>query len=207
MAEVIKEYPNLLVISDEIYEHINFTGEKHFSIGSIQSVKDQIVTVNGMAKGFAMTGWRIGYMGAPLWLAKACNKLQGQFTSGANAAAQKASEIALNAPLDESYKMRDSFLKRRDLFLELLGKIDGLKLNVPEGAFYVFPDVSSYFGKTIDGVTINNANDFSMFLLEKANVATVTGGAFGAPNCIRLSYAASTEELKEAFKRIATILN
>ncbi len=207
LAEVIKEYPNLLVISDEIYEHINFTGEKHFSIGSIQSVKDQIVTVNGMAKGFAMTGWRIGYMGAPLWLAKACNKLQGQFTSGANAAAQKASEIALNAPLDESYKMRDSFLKRRGLFLELLGKIDGLKLNVPEGAFYVFPDVSAFFGKSFNEYKITCPTDIVNYLLDTVYVATVGGESFGDDNCVRLSYAASEEQLIDAAGRIKEALD
>ena len=207
LAEVIKEYPNLLVISDEIYEHINFTGEKHFSIGSIQSVKDQIVTVNGMAKGFAMTGWRIGYMGAPLWLAKACNKLQGQFTSGANAAAQKASEIALNAPLDESYKMRDSFLKRRDLFLELLGKIEGLKLNVPEGAFYVFPDVSAFFGKSFNEYKITCPTDIVNYLLDTVYVATVGGESFGDDNCVRLSYAASKEQLIDAAGRIKEALD
>ncbi|MGB0886466.1 MAG: pyridoxal phosphate-dependent aminotransferase [Chitinophagales bacterium] len=207
LAEVIKEYPNLLVISDEIYEHINFTGEKHFSIGSIQSVKDQVVTVNGMAKGFAMTGWRIGYMGAPLWLAKACNKLQGQFTSGANAAAQKASEIALNAPLDESYKMRDSFLKRRDLFLELLGKIDGLKLNVPEGAFYVFPDVSAFFGKSFNEYKITCPTDIVNYLLDTVYVATVGGESFGDDNCVRLSYAASEEQLIDAAGRIKEALD
>ena len=160
-----------------------------------------------MAKGFAMTGWRIGYMGAPLWLAKACNKLQGQFTSGANAAAQKASEIALNAPLDESYKMRDSFLKRRDLFLELLGKIEGLKLNVPEGAFYVFPDVSAFFGKSFNEYKITCPTDIVNYLLDTVYVATVGGESFGDDNCVRLSYAASEEQLIDAAGRIKEALD
>lgn len=207
LAEVIKEYPNLLVVSDEIYEHINFTGTKNFSIGSIPSIKEQVVTVNGMAKGFSMTGWRIGYMGAPLWLAKACTKLQGQFTSGANTAAQKASEVALNASLDETLKMRDIFLERRDLFLELLGKVEGLKLNVPEGAFYVFPDVSSYFGKSFGEYKIENDSDVVRYLLEVAHVATVDGESFGNGDCIRLSYAASKEKLVEAADRIKTALD
>lgn len=207
LAEVIKDYPNLLVVSDEIYEHINFTGEKNFSIGAIPSIKDQVVTVNGMAKGFSMTGWRIGYMGGPLWLAKACSKLQGQFTSGANTMAQKASEVALNSPLDETYAMRDTFLKRRDLFLELLGKVEGLKLNVPEGAFYVFPDVSAFFGKSFGEYKIENDSDVVRYLLEAAHVATVDGESFGNGDCIRLSYAASEEKLIEAAARIKTALD
>ena len=207
LAEVIKDYPNLLVVSDEIYEHINFTGEKNFSIGAIPSIKDQVVTVNGMAKGFSMTGWRIGYMGGPLWLAKACSKLQGQFTSGANTMAQKASEVALNSPLDETYAMRDTFLKRRDLFLELLGKVEGLKLNVPEGAFYVFPDVSAFFGKSFGEYKIENDSDVVNYLLEAAHVATVDGESFGNGDCIRLSYAASEEKLIEAAARIKTALD
>ena len=207
LAEVIKDYPNLLVVSDEIYEHINFTGEKNFSIGAIPSIKDQVVTVNGMAKGFSMTGWRIGYMGGPLWLAKACSKLQGQFTSGANTMAQKASEVALNSPLDETYAMRDTFLKRRDLFLELLGKVEGLKLNVPEGAFYVFPDVSAFFGKSFGEYKIENDSDVVNYLLEAAHVATVDGESFGNGDCIRLSYAASEEKLIEAAKRIKEALD
>lgn len=207
LAEVIKDYPNLLVLSDEIYEHINFTGKKHFSIGAIPSIKDQVVTVNGMAKGFAMTGWRIGYMGAPLWLAKACGKLQGQFTSGANAVAQRASEVALNSSYAECYKMRDSFLERRDLFLSLLKKIDGLKLNLPEGAFYIFPDVSAFFGKSYKDHKIECPNDVVAYLLETEYVATVGGESFGDPNCIRLSYAASEAELKDAAKRIKRALD
>ncbi|MET2985948.1 pyridoxal phosphate-dependent aminotransferase [Aureibaculum conchae] len=205
-AKILEKHPNIYILSDEIYEHINY-GQPNFSFANIDSMYDRTITVNGVAKAFAMTGWRIGYMGAPEWIAKACNKMQGQVTSGANCIAQRATIAALDAPVSKIQFMVDEFHKRRDLVLDLLSEIEGIKTNTPKGAFYVFPDVSSYFGKTIDGVTINNAGDFSMLLLEKANVATVTGGAFGAPNCIRLSYAASTEELKEAFKRIKNILN
>ena len=207
LSKVIKKHPRLLVISDEIYEHINFTGKKHFSIGSLENIKDQVITVNGMAKGFAMTGWRIGYMGAPLWLAKACGKLQGQFTSGANSIAQKASEFALETDISPSLKMRDSFKKRRDLFLSLLKNIDGLKLNLPEGAFYFFPDVSSYFGKTFKNYKITCPTDVVEYLLEEAHVATVGGEAFGDDKCLRLSYAASEKELREAAKRIKEALD
>ncbi len=207
LSKVIEKYPNLLVVSDEIYEHINFTEHKHFSIGSLESIKDQVVTVNGMAKGFAMTGWRIGYMGAPLWLAKACDKLQGQFTSGANAVAQKASEHALNSPLVQTLEMRDSFRIRRDLFLTLLGKIEGLKLNIPEGAFYIFPDVTSFFGKSFENYKIETANDVVNYLLETVYVASVSGEAFGDNNCLRLSYAASEETLRDAADRIKRALD
>ncbi|MBJ2174872.1 pyridoxal phosphate-dependent aminotransferase [Aureibaculum sp. A20] len=205
-AKILEKYPNIYILSDEIYEHINY-GQPNFSFASIESMYDRTITVNGVAKAFAMTGWRIGYMGGPAWIAKACTKIQGQITSGANCIAQRATIAALDAPVSKIQFMVDEFHKRRDLVLELLSEIKGININTPKGAFYVFPDVSSYFGKTIDGVTINDAGDFSMFLLEKANVATVTGGAFGAPDCIRLSYAASTEDLKEAFKRIKNVLN
>lgn len=207
LSKVIEKYPNLLVVSDEIYEHINFSGQKHFSIGSLENIKNQVVTVNGMAKGFAMTGWRIGYMAGPLWLAKACGKLQGQFTSGANAVAQKASEKALNSDLTESFKMRDSFKKRRDMYLKLLGEIDGLKLNVPEGAFYIFPDVSSYFGKSFEKFKITCPTDIVEYLLETVYVATVGGESFGDDKCLRLSYAASEKDLIESAKRIKTALD
>lgn len=202
MAKVIAKYPNLLVISDEIYEYINFTEEKHFSIGSIASISEQVVTVNGVSKGFAMTGWRIGYMGGPLWLAKACSKLQGQFTSGACSISQAATAHALNSSLDETVKMRDSFLERRDLMLELLGEIKGMKLNVPEGAFYIFPDVSAFFGMKYENYTINCPTDLVMYLLETAFVATVGGEPFGDDNCMRISYAASEANLREAVKRM-----
>jgi aspartate aminotransferase len=206
LAEVLENHPGIYVLSDEIYEHINY-GEPNFSFAAIESMYDRTITVNGVAKAFAMTGWRIGYIGAPEWIAKACNKMQGQITSGANCIAQRATITALDAPVEKIQYMVDEFHKRRDLVLELLGSIEGIKTNVPQGAFYVFPDVSFYFGKTIDGQRVENASDFAMLLLEKANVATVTGDAFGAPNCVRISYAASQEELKEAIRRIAELLS
>lgn len=205
LAEVLRKHPQIIIVSDEIYEHINFSGE-HVSIAGIEGMYDRTVTVNGVSKAFAMTGWRIGYIGAPEWIAKGCNKLQGQVTSGANAIAQRATIAALEAPVSKIKFMIDEFHKRRDLVLDLLGEIDGLKLNVPGGAFYVFPDVSSFFGKTLQGTKIDNASDFSLYLLEKANVATVTGEAFGDPNCIRISYAASEKELREAIARIKAVL-
>lgn len=206
LAEVLEKHPGIYILSDEIYEHINY-GAPNFSFAAIDSMYDRTITVNGVAKAFAMTGWRIGYIGAPEWIAKACNKMQGQITSGANCIAQRATITALDAPVEKIQYMVDEFQKRRDLVLELLGKIKGIKTNVAQGAFYVFPDVSYYFGKTIDGQKVENASDFAMLLLEKANVATVTGDAFGAPNCIRISYAASQEELKEAIRRIAELLS
>lgn len=206
LAEVLKKHPNIYVVSDEIYEHINFAGG-HVSIAGIDGMYERTVTVNGVSKAFAMTGWRIGYIGAPEWIAKGCTKLQGQVTSGANAIAQRAVITALEAPVSKIKYMIDKFHERRDLVLQLLGEIDGFNLNVPEGAFYVFPDISAFFGKSMNGVTINNASDFSLYLLEHANVATVTGEAFGNPNCIRISYAASENELKEAIKRIKDALS
>ncbi|HKL91032.1 MAG TPA: pyridoxal phosphate-dependent aminotransferase [Allomuricauda sp.] len=206
LAEVLKKHPDIYVVSDEIYEHINFTEGGHVSIAGIDGMYDKTITVNGVSKAFAMTGWRIGYIGAPEWIAKGCTKLQGQVTSGANAIAQRAVITALEAPVSKIQFMIDKFHERRDLVLQLLGEIDGFNLNVPEGAFYVFPDISDFFGKTLNGVTINNASDFSLYLLEHANVATVTGEAFGNPNCIRISYAASEKELKEAISRIKTVL-
>lgn len=206
LAEVLEKYPGIYVLSDEIYEHINY-GVPNFSFAAIESMYDRTITVNGVAKAFAMTGWRIGYLGAAEWIAKACNKMQGQITSGANCIAQRATITALDAPVSKIQYMVDEFHKRRDLVIDLLGEIKGIKTNVAQGAFYVFPDVSYYFGKTIDGQKVDNASDFAMLLLEKANVATVTGDAFGAPNCIRISYAASQEELKEAISRIANLLS
>jgi len=205
IASILKNYPEILVVSDEIYEHINFRG-KHESIATIDGMYDRTITVNGVSKAFAMTGWRIGYIGAPDWIAKACTKFQGQITSGANAIAQRATIEALNAPVSKIQFMIDEFHKRRDILLQLLGEIDGFNLNVPEGAFYVFPDISSFFEKTLNGFTINNASDFALYLLENANVATVTGEAFGNPNCIRISYAASEDELREAVKRIKAVV-
>jgi len=205
LAEVLKNHPDIYVVSDEIYEHINFVGD-HVSIAAIDGMYDRTVTVNGVSKAFAMTGWRIGYIGAPEWIAKGCTKLQGQVTSGANSIAQRAVITALEAPVSKIQYMIDEFHKRRDLVLGLLGEIEGFNLNVPEGAFYVFPDISAFFGKTLNGTTINNASDFALYLLENANVATVTGEAFGNPNCIRISYAASEKELKEAIARIKAVL-
>ena len=206
LAKVLEKHPNIYILSDEIYEHINY-GTKPFSFAAIENMFDRTITVNGLAKAFAMTGWRIGYIGAPEWIAKACTKMQGQITSGTNCIAQRAAITAVKASPEKVQYMVDEFKNRRDLVLQLLGEIDGFKLNVPEGAFYIFPDISAFFGKTIQGKTINNANDFSMLLLEEANVATVTGEAFGAPNCIRLSYAASELQLREAIKRIKAVLS
>ena len=205
LAAVLENYPNIYVLTDEIYEHINY-GTPHFSFATIPSMYDRTITVNGVAKAFAMTGWRIGYIGAPEWIAKACNKMQGQITSGANCIAQRATIAALQAPPSEIKYMVEEFEQRRDLILQLLGEIPGLKLNRPEGAFYVFPDVSAYFGKTLAGTPINDANDVALYILEKAHVATVSGAAFGAPNCIRISYAASQEEIKTAIGRIQKAL-
>ncbi|MGI9532131.1 pyridoxal phosphate-dependent aminotransferase [Lutimonas sp.] len=206
LAKVLEKHPQIYILSDEIYEHINY-GTPNFSFARIESMYDRTITVNGVAKAFAMTGWRIGYIGAPEWIAKACNKMQGQITSGANCIAQRATITALDAPVSKIQYMVDEFRVRRDMILDLLNQIEGIKTNVAQGAFYVFPDVSYYFGKTIKGTKVENASDFAMLLLEKANVATVTGEAFGAPNCIRISYAASQEELKEAVKRIADLLS
>ncbi len=206
LAEVLKKHPDIYVVSDEIYEHINFTEGGHTSIAGIDGMYDRTITVNGVSKAFAMTGWRIGYIGAPEWIAKGCTKLQGQVTSGANAIAQRAVITALEAPVSKIQYMIDKFRERRDLVLQLLGEIEGFNLNVPEGAFYVFPDISAFFGKTLNGVTINNASDFALYLLEHANVATVTGEAFGNPNCIRISYAASEKELREAIARIKAVV-
>ncbi|TRZ41388.1 pyridoxal phosphate-dependent aminotransferase [Robertkochia solimangrovi] len=206
LAVVLRKHPQIIIVSDEIYEHINFIGG-HYSIAEIDGMYDRTVTVNGVSKAFAMTGWRIGYIGAPEWIAKACNKIQGQITSGANCIAQRATIAALEAPVSSINYMIEKFHERRDLVLELLGEIEGFQLNVPGGAFYVFPNVSSFFGKTIKGKKIENASDLSLFLLEEANVATVTGEAFGNPNCIRISYAASEEQLREAISRIKTALS
>ena len=205
LAVVLEKHPQIFILSDEIYEHINY-GAKNFSFAAIENMYDRTITVNGLAKAFAMTGWRIGYIGAPQWIAKACTKMQGQITSGANCIAQRAAITAVLAPISKVQYMVDEFKIRRDIVVGLLRDIDGFKVNVPEGAFYVFPDISAFFGKTIDGISIANANDFSLFLLEKANVATVTGDAFGAPNCIRMSYAASELQLREAIKRIKKAL-
>ncbi|MEZ0005224.1 aspartate aminotransferase [Flavobacterium sp. 28YEA47A] len=205
LAKVLEKHPNIFVVADEIYEHINFSGT-FCSIASIPGMFERTVTVNGVAKAFAMTGWRIGYIGAPEFIAKACTKMQGQVTSGANSIAQRATITAVDADPSVLNGMVAAFKNRRNLVVGLIKEIPGLKLNVPEGAFYVFPDVSSFFGKTLRGTEIKNADDFSMYLLAEANVATVTGDAFGNPNCIRLSYATSEELLTEALRRIKEVL-
>ncbi len=205
LADVLVDYPHIIVISDEIYEHINFT-DNHASMAVFEDMYDRTVVVNGVSKAYSMTGWRIGYIGAPEWIARACNKMQGQITSGANCIAQRATITALENPPSKIQYMIDAFKERRKLILGLLSEIPGFKTNQPQGAFYVFPDISYYFGKELNGTKINNASDLSMYLLEKANVATVTGDAFGSPNCIRISYAASDEDIIEALKRIKKAL-
>jgi aspartate aminotransferase len=208
LAKVLERYPDIYIISDEIYEHINYGGSV-FSFASIPEMYNRTITVNGVAKAFAMTGWRIGYIGAPNWIAKACNKMQGQITSGANCIAQRATIAALNASVDKIKYMVDEFKSRRELIIRLLEDIDGFRINKPSGAFYIFPDISSYFGKIINGVEIKDSSDFSLFLLEIAHVATVSGEAFGNPSCIRISYAASKEQIKKACEQIkkSLILN
>lgn len=201
LAKVIESYPGIYILSDEIYEHINY-GVPHFSFAKIPSMYDRTITVNGLAKAFAMTGWRIGYIGAPSWIAKACTKMQGQITSGTNCIAQRAAIAALDASVEKIQYMVDEFRSRRTLIIDLLREIDGFSLNKPKGAFYVFPDISYFFGKTLKGKKINNASDFAIYLLENAHVATVTGDAFGAPNNIRISYAASKENIIKAIERI-----
>ncbi|MDT0539433.1 pyridoxal phosphate-dependent aminotransferase [Croceitalea sp. P059] len=206
LADVLKKHPKIIVVSDEIYEHINYGVTSHASMAQFEDMYDRTVTVNGVAKAFAMTGWRIGYIGAPSYIARACNKLQGQVTSGANCIAQRAVITALLELPERIQYMVDEFKERRKLILELLNAIDGFQCNEPEGAFYVFPDISAYFGKTLNGTLINNASDFAMYLLEKANVATVTGDAFGNPKSIRISYAASEDNIREAISRIKSVL-
>lgn len=205
LADVLVKHPDIIVVSDEIYEHINFVGE-HASMAQFEDMYDRVITVNGVSKAFAMTGWRIGYIGAPAEIARACNKMQGQITSGANCIAQRAVITALEAPVSKIQYMVDRFKSRKSLIIDLMSQIEGFAITEPEGAFYVFPDVSYFFGKTINGYKINDATDFSMFLLERALVATVTGDAFGSPNCIRFSYAASEAEIEEAMKRIKNAL-
>lgn len=205
LADVLAKYPDIIILADEIYEHINYTGEFN-SISQFESVRDRVVIVNGVSKAYAMTGWRIGFLAAPLWIAKANSKLQSQYTSGCSSIAQKAAEEAYNGPQDCVETMRQAFERRRDLIVSLLKEIPGLKINHPEGAFYIFPEVSSYFGKTDGTHTINDANDLAMYLLEVAHVATVDGAAFCAPGYIRLSYATSDDNIREAARRIAEAL-
>jgi len=206
LGKVLEKHPNIYVVSDEIYEHINFSGGR-CSIGSVPGMFDRTITVNGVAKAFAMTGWRIGYIGAPEFIAKACTKMQGQVTSAANSIAQRATIAAVDADPAVLKDMVDAFHRRRDLVVRMVREIPGFKCNVPEGAFYVFPDVSAYFGKTLRGKAINNADDFAMFLLSEAGVATVTGEAFGNANCIRISYATSEGQLEKALKKIKDVLS
>ena len=206
LADVIAKYPKIVVISDEIYEHINFIGS-HASLASFDNIYDQVVTVNGVSKAFAMTGWRLGYIGAPKWIADACTKIQGQFTSGASSIAQRAAKAAVEASPSVIHEMRDAFLARRDFILEKLSEIDGLEINKPEGAFYVFPDVSQFFNTTFGDRVIENSDDLCLYILDEAKVALVTGNAFGSPECVRISYAASMEELSEAMSRIKEALS
>ncbi len=201
LVEVLKNYPKVIVVSDEIYEYINFT-DQHVSIGTFKEIADRTVTVNGFSKGFAMTGWRLGYMGAPAWIASACNKIQGQITSGATSFGQTAAALALRSSMEKTEDMKKAFVERRNLVIELLSDIPGFDVNRPTGAFYIFPDISSFFGKSTDQYTINNADDFAQYILQEAHVALVSGSAFGADECVRLSYAASEDSLREAITRI-----
>lgn len=202
IADVLKRHPNVFVLCDEIYEYINFTGEKHTSLAEFAEIKEQVITVNGFSKGFAMTGWRLGYIGAPLAIAKACDKMQGQITSGTCSIAQKAGEAALLTDITPSLKMVEQFKKRRDLVYALLKDIPGLKVNLPDGAFYFFFDVSSYFGKSYNGKTLNTPEDISLYLLSEGNIALVSGESFGDKTCLRMSYATSEAKLVEACKRM-----
>lgn len=202
LAAVLEKHPDIYVLSDEIYEHIHYDDAIPFSFAAVPSMYERTITVNGLAKAFSMTGWRIGYLGGPAWVAKACTKIQGQVTSGTNCIAQRAAITAVLAPVSKIKYMVDEFDFRRKRIIDLLQDIEGFTVNVPKGAFYVFPDISSFFGKKLKGTQIENASDFAMYLLEEANVATVTGDAFGCPNNIRISYAASLEEIEEAIRRI-----
>jgi aspartate aminotransferase len=206
LAEMLVRHPNVFVICDEIYEYINYTGQPNVSLASFPEVKNQVITVNGFSKGFAMTGWRVGYIAAPLWIAQACDKMQGQITSGTCSIAQKAAETAVSTDLTPTYDMVKEFRKRRDMVYELLTAIPNLKVNLPEGAFYFFFDVSAYFGKSYNGQTVNNPEDMSAYLLNEAKIGLVNGEAFGDSSCIRLSYAASEEKLREVCKRLKDAL-
>jgi aspartate aminotransferase len=205
IADVIAAHEGLFIISDEIYEHIIFDGE-HVSLASFSNIYDRVITVNGVSKGYAMTGWRIGYIGAPLWIADACNKLQGQFTSGVSSIAQRAALAAIKGTGESQRIMRDAFLRRRNLICDMLKEVPGLKVKIPQGAFYVMPDISYYLGRSDGDTKIATSDDLALWLLDKAQVATVGGDAFGAPECIRISYATSDELLVEAVKRISTAL-
>lgn len=205
-AKVLEAHPHVLVVSDEIYEYINFT-HQHVSIGSFPEIKDRTITVNGFAKGFSMTGWRLGYMGAPKYIADACAKIQGQVTSGAASFSQKAGAVALTSSMAPTDAMREAFRERRDIVISMLEEIPGIKTNQPDGAFYIFPDVSDFFGKTDGHTVIKNADDFCDYVMTNSYVALVSGAAFGDPNCFRLSYAASEEQLREAVRRLKDVLS
>jgi aspartate aminotransferase len=205
LARVIEKHEGVFVISDEIYEHIIFEGE-HVSMASFNFIFDRVITVNGVSKGYAMTGWRIGYIGAPLWIAKACNKLQGQFTSGVCSIAQRAALAALQGTGESQKIMKNAFLRRRDLICGLLKDVKGITVRIPQGAFYVMPDITYYLGKSDGETTIKSSDELALYLLDKAQVATVGGDAFGSPECIRISYATSDELLVEAVKRIKAAL-
>ncbi|MBK9962276.1 MAG: pyridoxal phosphate-dependent aminotransferase [Saprospiraceae bacterium] len=205
IAGILRAFPDILVVSDEIYEHIIFN-EKHVSIGSLEGMNSRTATINGFSKGFSMTGWRLGYMGAPKEVIQACTKVQGQFTSGAASFTQRAGAFALNADLESTYAMRQAFHKRRDLLLDLIKEIPEWKVNQPKGAFYILPQVNYYFGKSFNGALIKDAEDLALFLLSEAHVAVVGGDAFGAPNCLRISYSLSEEKIIEAIKRIKSAL-
>lgn len=205
LAAVLREYPNVMVIADEIYEYINFL-DKHTSLGTLAGMKDRVITVNGFSKGFAMTGWRIGYIGAPTWVAKACAKIQGQITSGANSIAQRAALAGIQGDMAPTAAMGEAYRSRRQLVLDLLNEIPGVKTYMPDGAFYILPDVSVYFGTSFGDMEIKDASDLCLYILNEAHVSLVTGQAFGAANCVRISYAASDEDLKEALSRIKQAL-
>lgn len=206
LATVIRQYDNIVVMSDEIYEHINFGTEGHVSMGSLPGMAERTITINGFSKGFAMTGWRVGYISAPLPIAKAATKIQGQITSGNSSIAQRAALAAITEDLKPTLDMTKTYHKRRDMMLDLLKDMPGVVTNVPKGAFYIFPDISSFFGKSDGETKVTNADELAIYILKKANVSVVTGSAFGAPNCIRISYAASDDELKEAMKRMKKVL-
>ncbi len=206
LVKVLEEYPEVMVITDEIYEYIVFEGAYH-SIGSFPSIKDRVITVNGFSKGFAMTGWRVGYIAAPQWFAKACDKVQGQITSGTCSIAQRAALAAITSDLGPTYAMRDAYRRRRDLILDLVKDIPGIKPYTPNGAFYLFPDISYFFGKSDGEKTMHNADELTLYILEKCHIALVTGSAFGAPECIRISYAASDEQIIEAMGRIKDLFS
>lgn len=205
LADVLAKYPDIMIIADEIYEHINYVG-RHESIAQFEDIKDRVIIINGVSKAYAMTGWRLGWLAAPQWVASACNKLQGQYTSGPSSIAQKAAEAAYSGDQTCVEDMRQAFRRRRDLIVKLASDISGLNVNIPEGAFYIFPECSNYFGKSYKGRTIDNSADLAMFLLEEGHVACVGGAAFGAPDCIRFSYATSDENITEAMRRVKATL-